>query len=172
MSAPADLKERDTRFRNLRNSMEREGLSAVIVAGHGSGFNRGYIRYFGDVHMWEGDVLILIPLDSEPVHVSVTYAGPMPDEEWISDFRRAPDPETEIVSAMKEKGLTKGKIGIAGLKQRATVGAYETLKSSFPNVAFVNADMIVDRIKALKSELELVQLRDLWAMSHFWEMIS
>ena len=166
MTVRADLKERDTRFKNLRNAMQQKGLAAVIVAGHGSGFNRGYIRYFADVHIWEGDSLILIPLDGEPMHVQVTYASAsMPDELWIPDYRRAPDPQKEIVNAMNEKGLTRGKVGIAGLKKRATVGAYETLKSTFPNVEFINADMMVDRIKALKSELELEQLRSLWQMS-------
>ena len=103
--------------------MEEHGLAALVVAGHGSGFNRGYIRYFADVHIWEGDSLLLIPLESEPVHVHVTYASAsMPDELWISDFRRAPDPQQQIVKAMKEKRLTKGKVGIAGLKKGSLWG--------------------------------------------------
>lgn len=166
MSIRADLNERDQRFKDLRNAMEQKGLAAVIVAGHGSGFSRGYIRYFADVHMWEGDSLILIPLDGEPMHVQVTYASAsMPDEMWIKDYRRAPEPQKEIVNAMKEKGLTKGKVGIAGLQKRITVGGYEAIKNAFSNVEFVNADRMVDQIRGIKSDLELEQLRSLWEMS-------
>ena len=46
MANRADLTERDTRFRNVREGMEKAGLHALVVAGHGSSFNRGYIRYF------------------------------------------------------------------------------------------------------------------------------
>ena len=115
MGTRADLAERDRRLQAARQAMEAEGLSALVVAGHGSMFIRGYIRYFTDAHFWTGDSLLLIPLDSEPVHAMVTYAGAsMPDEVWVPDARRAPAPQDEIISAMKEKGLTSGKVGVAG----------------------------------------------------------
>ena len=146
--------------------MERDGLDALVVAGHGSQFNRGYIRYFADTHLWAGDSLILIPLDGDPVQVLVTYSGAsMPDKLWIEDFRSAPDPQSEIVKAINEKGLTKGTIGIAGLHKVLTVGAYDELTKAFPNVNFVSADMVIDRLRAIKSRLELQQIRDLWELS-------
>ena len=89
----------------------------------------------------------------------------MPDKLWIEDFRSAPDPQSEIVKAINEKGLTKGTIGIAGLHKVLTVGAYEELTKAFPNVNFVSADMLVDRLRAIKSRLELQQIRDLWELS-------
>ena len=166
MSVRADLAERDRRLRAARQAMEKEGLSALVVAGHGSMFIRGYIRYFTDTHFWTGDSLLLIPLEGEMVHAQVTYAGAsMPDEPWVSDVRRAPTPQAEIVSAMKEKGLTKGKVGVAGLERVITVGAYEALRDAFPDVTFVNADALVDRIRAAKSPLEVQQIRDLCALS-------
>ncbi len=67
MANPADLTERDIRFRRVREAMEKDGLNALVIAGHGSQFNRGYIRYFADTHLWAGDSLILIPLEGEPV---------------------------------------------------------------------------------------------------------
>lgn len=158
--------ERDERFKKVRHAMEEKGFAALIIAGHGSGFSRGYIRYFADVHMWEGDSLILIPLEGDPVHVHVTYASAsLPDTLWIPDFRQWPEPEEELVKAMKDKGVTMGNVGIAGFQKKVTLGAYETLKNGLPNVKFVNADRLVDRIKALKSDFELQQLRNLWEMS-------
>ena len=178
MTQRADLAERDIRFKRVREAMEQEGLVALVVAGHGSGFNRGNIRYFADVHVWEGDSLILIPLAGDPVHVQVTYASAsMPDELWISDYRRSPFPQNEIVKAMEKKGLTKGKVGIAGLDKIITARAYETLKNTFPVVDFVSADLMVDRVRAVKSPLELQQIGKLLklsqkAMDRFVEVIA
>ena len=166
MGTRADLAERDRRLHAARQAMEQEGLSALVVAGHGSMFIRGYIRYFTDTHFWTGDSLLLIPLDSEPVHAQVTYAGAsMPDVPWVSDVRRSPAPQDEIVSAMKDKGLTRGKVGVAGLERAITVGAYETLRNALPNVTFVSADALVDRIRAAKSPLEVRQVREVCALS-------
>ena len=166
MGTRADLAERDRRLRAARQAMEAEGLSALVVAGHGSMFIRGYIRYFTDAHFWTGDSLLLLPLESEPVHAHVTYAGAsMPAVPWVSDVRQAPAPQDEIVSAMKEKGLTSGKVGVAGLERAITVSAYETLRNALPNVTFVSADALVDRIRAVKSPLEVQQLREVSALS-------
>ena len=166
MGIRADLTERDRRLHAARQAMEKEGLSALVVAGHGSSFIRGYIRYFTDTHFWTGDSLLLIPLEGEMVHAQVTYAGSsVPDVLWVSDVRQAPAPQTEIVSAMKEKGLTRGKVGVAGLERVITVGAYETLRNAFPDVTFVSADALVDRIRAVKSPLEVQQIREVCELS-------
>ncbi len=166
MARRADLAERDRRYQRIREAMEREGMGALVVAGHGSHFQRGYIRYVADTHIWAGDSLVLLPLEGEPVQVQVTYASASrPDEVWISDYREAPAPQSEIVKAMKEKGLTTGKAGVAGLERVITVGAYEELKALLPGVEFVSADMLMDRIRAVKSVLEISQNRELWKMS-------
>lgn len=166
MSQQADLVERDMRYRKLRESMESNGLEAIVVAGHGSSFNRGYIRYFSDVHLWAGDSLILIPLSAEPVQALVSYSGASrPDKLWIEDFRKAPYPETEIVSAMKEKGIMNGKVGIVGWDKNMTLRAYETLKNSFPDVTFLKADYLADKVRSIKSLLELQQISELMQLS-------
>ena len=166
MTKRADLTERDMRFKRTREAMEQEGLDALVVAGHASHFNRGYIRYFADWHLWAGDALILIPLAGEPAVAMTAYAGAdTPAEAWITDARKSVYPQEKIVEAMKERGLTKGRVGIAGLKRVMTVGAYETLKNAFPNTEFVDADIMVDRVRMVKSPFEIQQYRDLWALS-------
>jgi len=161
-----DLVERDMRYRKLLESMENNGLEAIVVAGHGSSFSRGYIRYFSDVHLWAGDSLILIPVSAEPVQALVSYSGASrPDKLWIEDFRKAPYPETEIVSAMKEKGIMKGKVGIVGWDKNMTLRAYETLKNSFPDVTFLKADHLADKVRSIKSLLELQQISELMQLS-------
>ena len=166
MTQKADLTERDKRFKKIREAMERESLDGIIVAGHGSQFNRGYIRYGSDTHLWAGDCLILIPLAGEPVQVLVTYSGASrPDKLWIEDFRKAPYPQDEIVNAMNAKGITKGKVGIVGWDKAITFNAHETLKNAFPSVNFINADSLLDRVRCIKSPLELEQIRGLMKLS-------
>ena len=109
MGTKATLAERDMRYRKLREAMAREGMSAVIAAGHAAHFRRGHIRYFTDTHMWAGDALLLIPLEGEPTLAWVSYAGSgWPEEMWVNDVRKAPYPETRVVDAMKAQKLTKG----------------------------------------------------------------
>ncbi len=166
MTQRADFPERDRRYLRVKKAMAEAPMDALIVAGHGSGFNRGNIRYLADVHMWEGDGLILIPLDGDPMHVQVTYASSdLPDKLWIEDFRREPDPHDAIIDAIREKGLSNGTIGIAGYKKIITVGALERLTTAFPDAKFKDADMLLDKIRAVKSELEILQLKELWFMS-------
>ena len=178
MAIQADLSERDHRFKAVREAMERDGIAALVVAGHASQFNRGYVRYLADVHLWAGDSLILIPLEGEPVHVQVTYASAsMPDELWIPDYRRSPAPQTEIISAIQEQNLTTSTIGIAGLERVITVGAYEALQQAFPGVRFVDADHLMNQIRAIKSPLEIQQFREVWklaqaAMDRFVDVIE
>ena len=178
MAIAADLKERDSRYKRLRAAMEVEGLDALVVAGYGGKGERGYIRYLTDAHVWEGDPLVLFPLDGDPVHVHVTYAAAaMPDKLWITDYRTWPEPQKEIVKAIKEKKLTNAKIGIAGLRKLMPAGAFEDLKAALPKAKFVEADLLMDRVRAVKSALEIKQLREHWkmtqrAMDRFVEVVG
>ena len=178
MGTKATFAERDLRFKKIRETMAREGLKALIATGHGSHFNRGYIRYFTDAHMWAGDALLLIPLEGDPTLAWVSYAGAgWPEEPWIADVRRSVYPEKRIVEAMKEKGIKNGKVGIAGYRKVMTVGAMEMLKSAFPEIKFVNADVMTDRVRVVHSPLELQQYREVWqlsiaAMKRFLEVIG
>jgi len=71
-----------------------------------------------------------------------------------------PDIAVKVVEAMKQRGLTKGKVGIAGQQFIMSVGTYEILTSGLPNVDF--ADRVIDRVRAAKSPLEIKQNRELW----------
>ena len=176
MNNGLNLDERNQRFNNLRAAMEQEGLKGMVIAGHGSMFNRGFVRYVTDAHMWAADSLVLLPLDGEPVHVQTTYCSAAipsqgalqlvpPENRWVSDFRRAPKPQAEIISAMNSQSITSGKIGIVGMGKIATIEAHEALSEAFPKIEFVKSDFIMERIRAIKSELELTQMRKVWKLA-------
>lgn len=166
MSIKADLAERDHRYQYIREAMARERLDALIVSGNGGHFNRGHIRYFSDCHSWAGDAMILIPLSGEPTMAWVTYAGiGAPMYPWITDLRRTPFPPKQIIAAMNEKGLTRGRVGIAGMARLVSAQAYEMLCANLPDVQFVNADIVAAQVRAVKSPLEIQQYREVWQLS-------
>lgn len=146
--------------------MEKEGLEAVIVAGSGGQFTRGYIRYLADAHLWAGNGLILLPIECDPMYVQLSAASSgVPDPLWIKDYRRSPTLQRTVGEAMKERGITKGKVGLVGYDNIMTVKQGKELAETFPNIVFVNADLLMDKVRAIKSFLELDQLRDIWKVS-------
>ena len=172
--------ERDARFKSLREAMANEGLQALVIAGKGHWWTgRGYIRYLTDFHLWGHDGAILFPMESDPflTLTSGAVAGRIGRRGWIPDVQGDPEIVVKIVEQMKARGLTKGKIGVCGYGHVMSAGTYAKLTSSLPDVEFVNADRVIDGVRAIKSPLEIQQQRELWplaksAMERFVEVIE
>jgi len=166
MTQESGLDERNLRFRRIRTSMENEDLAAIILSGHGSGGRRGNIRYFANWHIWDGDAILLIPLAEEPALVFTAYSGgDRATDRWIRDVDSCLYPHEGIAVAMQKRGITSGKVGIAGMKEGLSAGALNFLLAMFPSIEFVSADLIVDRIRSVKSPLEIDQYRELWSLT-------
>jgi len=162
------LDERDVRFARLRESMVRDGLEALVIAGKGHWWSgRGYFRYLTDFHLWAHDGAILVPLEGEPMLTltSAAVAGMIGEAGWITDVCGDPQVTSEIAKRMKRRGLTKGRVGIAGYDTIMGIGAYNILAASLPDVEFVKADRVIDRVRAVKSRIEIQQNRELWALA-------
>ncbi len=180
MATQPGIEERNLRFKRLRESMSSAGLDALILAGKGHWWTgRGYFRYLTDFHLWAHDGAILMPLAGEPMLTltSGAVAEMIAENGWITDVTGDPKIVVEIAQAMKRKGLTQGKVGIAGYSQTMGIGTYEILASSLPDVEFVNADRVIDQVRAVKSPLEIEQNRELWvlakaAMERFVEVLE
>lgn len=180
MTTKPDLAERDARFDRLRTAMEQEGLDALVVAGKGHWWTgRGYFRYLTDFHLWGHDGLILVPLEGDPMLTltSAAVAQMIGDRGWITDVQGDPDIAPKVVRAIKEKGLEDARIGIAGRRFIMSVGTYEILVDGLPDVEFVKADCVIDRVRMLKSPLEIRQNRELWdltkaSMERFVEVLK
>ena len=168
MGIQADLPERDRRFARTRAAMAEAGLDALIVAGKGHWWTgRGYLRYFTDFHMWGHDGLLCIPRDDEPVMVFSSYAVAerIAARGWVTDVRGDVFQAPRLAQMMQEKGITRGKVGIAGYRFILSAGNFEILREQLPNVTFVSADDLMDRIRMVKSPLEIQQIRELWTLS-------
>lgn len=166
MKLKPDFQERDIRYNRIRTAMKEQGLQALIVAASAGQFTRGNIRYLADAHLWAGHGLILFPLESDPMYVQLSSASSgVPDPLWIADYRRSPTLQRTVGEAMKEKSITKGKVGLVGYESIMTVGQGAEFVESSPHIEFVNADLLMDKVRAIKSPLEIAQLKDVWKVS-------
>lgn len=168
MGTQATLAERDARLERTRAAMARDRLDALLIAGKGHWWTgRGYLRYFTDFHLWGHDGLLLIPLSGELVLTLSSYAvaDRVGARGWVTDTRGDVYVVPRMVDAIKEKGLSKARIGVAGLRWVLPAGAYTELQAALPDIAFSYADDLIDRIRMIKSPLEIRQIGELWAVS-------
>lgn len=169
LGTKATLIERDQRFYRLRQAMENEGLDVLLIAGKGHGWTgRGYFRWLTDFHLWGHDAVILFPLEGDPM-LSITSAalGRMiaQTKGWITDCRGDWYVTPKIVEELKQRRLDKGRIGVAGHDFIIGAGAFNILKEGLPAATLVNADMLMNRVRAIRSPLEIQQYRELWTVS-------
>jgi Xaa-Pro aminopeptidase len=180
MGTQATLAERDARMARVRAAMAAERLDGLLVAGKGHWWTgRGYLRYFTDFHLWGHDGLLFIPLTGEPVLTlsSHAVAHRIAARGWVTDTRGDVYVVPEMVAAVTQRGLARARIGIAGLRWILPAGAYAELRSSLPDVTFVDGDDLLDHVRAAKSPLEIAQIHELWtvaksAMEHFAMIVA
>ena len=180
MVTVAGFDERDARFKRVREAMARENLDALVIAAKGHWWSgRGYFRYLTNFGLWAHDGAILFPLEGEPTFTlsSGALAEMVAQLGWITDARGDIDVAPKLVEAIKEKKLDKARIGIAGRHMIMPVGVHEILTGGLPDAEFVDADMLMDRVRAIKSPLEIQQQRELWtvakqAMERFVEVLE
>lgn len=155
-------------------------MDALIVAGKGHWWTgRGYLRYLTDFHLWGHDGLLLVPLEAEPslVLTSHAVAGRIGKRGWVEDTRGDVYLVPALAGAVRERKLEYGTIGIAGRRSVIGAGVEEELRAALPGVEFKDADELLDRVRMIRSELEIRQIRELWelskaAMEHFVDIVA
>jgi Xaa-Pro aminopeptidase len=84
---------------------------------------------------------------------------------WVTDTRGDVYVVPEMVAVVKQRGLARARIGIAGLRWILPAGAHAQLESSLPDASFVDADDLLDHVRAVKSPLETSQIHELWTVA-------
>ena len=166
------LRERDRRWARVRELMAREGLDAVITLTNSSAWDHGHSngRYLSSVGGNCAQVSVVFPF-AGPVTV---FTGPVPTpafwlkrQDWVDDIRTGFFNATPaIVDRLRELGLERGRIGIAGLAGVARApdglvpyGAYRTLEHGLPQATLVNATFLMDEARFVKGAEEVAMLR-------------
>ena len=70
-----------------------------------------------------------------------------------------------MAAECKARGFGKARIGVAGHQFILGAGTMELLASEMPDAEFVVADHVMNRVRAVKSELEMRQEFELWDLA-------
>jgi len=168
---PIPTRELERRWQTVKQAMKTAGIDLLIMQNDNQ-FLGGYVRYFLDIPSEQAyPVSVLFPADDELITItSAAPNNPLPPS-WASRgigtrlgapyFRSLGFTDNydaiEMVKVIKKRNDKK--VGFVGMGLiNATIADY--LKENLPGVEFVNATDLVDRIKAVKSEDELVFVRE------------
>jgi Xaa-Pro dipeptidase len=164
--------EINRRFKNIRDAMQRENLDALIVCGSQYAGFEGAVFYVSGFEIVHRYVYVLIPLDGEPTLVFPREARWIGDKAkpWVKD-QVWPDVPGQWLA---ERGAGKKwkRVGVYGMNFVMSVRDYRELASaSFELVPF---DTAFDMVRAVKSEEELVEVRDAMdiILDGFWALVA
>ncbi len=181
------LKERDRRFRRTRELMAAKGVDCLLVPGF-----KGREELDGYLSNDYAEGIVLLPLEGTPVHLTWTGTrvirnlesaaqGVMP---WIEDMRIG-SAGPGIVTAIKEKGFEKKRIGVVGIESTAPgepegFFPYKTwahVLKELPHAVFQDLSRAFAEMMLVKSEEELDVMRysariGEMACTRFLEMVT
>src|SRR5258706_2035676 len=164
--------EINRRFKNIRDAMQRENLDALIVCGNEYAGFEGAVFYVSGFEIVHRYVYVVIPLEGEPTLVFPREARWIGDKSkpWIKDQVWPDVPGHWLAERGSEKKWKR--VGVYGMIFEMEVREYRELaKGSFELVPF---DTTFDMVRAVKSEEELVEVRDAMEiiLDGFWALVA
>lgn len=161
----------ERRAAEARQLMEAEGLDALVAA------SRGHVTQYGDV-----EFLTAYTPVARMAYAVMTRAGrgpvliaPTPADRWFaargggaSEVRVAgggdllsalEDLPDAVAAVLREEGIENGRIGVTGMRSLLPVGELESLQRSLPHAELVDAAALMSRLKLLKSDEDMVEVR-------------
>ncbi len=166
---PAEFHARAER---ARRAMGKTGIDVLLLTSETNHV------YFSGLHTPSfatraRPITMLLPMNGEPVViVSRNQEGQALAASWIPDIRLHRGLESEalavVVDVLRERGLASAKIGCElGEEQRLgmTYLGFEGMRAMLPAAKWVDASPLLWRLRSVKSEAEIVFLRDIGAIT-------
>jgi len=152
--------------------MQRENLDALIVCGNQYAGFEGAVFYVSGFEIVHRYVYVLIPLGGEPTLVFPREARWIGDKAkpWVKDQVWPDLPGHWLAERALEKKWKR--VGVYGMNFVMAVRDYRELaKGAFELVPF---DTTFDMVRAVKSEEELVEVRDAMdiILDGFWALVA
>ena len=164
-------KEIDRRYRELRQAMQRDHLDAVVVCGNQYAGFEGAVRFVSGFEIVHRYAYVLLPLEEEPTLIFPREAR------WIGDKKKPwvrnqvwPDvPGKWLHDRIVERGWKR--VGVQGQDFVMAVRDYRELVAA--GFELVPWDLAFDMVRAVKSQEELVAVRDSMdiVVDGFWELV-
>ena len=148
--------------------MRRDQFDAIITLTNSSSWDHGnaYGRYLTCIGGNCAQISVVFPL--EGAVTAITGAVPAPSfwlefQDWVEDVRTGFFNATPtIIERLRELGLDRGRIGIAGLEGVARVPdglishvAYSKIAQQLPHATLLNATLLMDEVRFVKSAEEI-----------------
>ena len=155
---PFSEKERERRFKLVREKMKEKGFDALIVTGSTSQTDKGSIRYLTNFFVYTRYLHLLFPLEGDP-KTYVLWPSHIPwakETSWIENVRlSAPAPKvtSDMAADLKQLGCEAGKIGLVGM-EILPAPFYLDLRSRLPKAKLESATDIVLEARESKSKEE------------------
>ena len=164
------LAERDRRYKNVRERMAREGLDVLLLPANHSRWEQMMAdsRYLSGIGGFATEVFTVFPAAGDPTAYVFNRAGWWKQaQNWTADVREGRNRWAQnAIEKLKEIGFKKGRIGISGLSGlvRAPDGiisysTVEAIRQDFPEGEIINATVLMQEARALKSDEEIAFLQ-------------
>jgi len=160
------------RYKNVRSRMATAGLDALIICGNQYAGFEGAVFYASGFEIVHRYVYVLLPFEGEPTLVFPREARWIGDKAkpWVKD-QVWPDVPGRWIRDRAEQCRWK-RVGVYGMNFIMAVGDYrELLQAPLELVPF---DFEFDMARAVKSEEELVEVRDAMdiILEGFWSLVD
>jgi Xaa-Pro dipeptidase len=157
---------------NVRSRMEKEGIDALLVCGNQYAGFEGAVLYMSGFEIVHRYVYVLFPLEGEPTLVFPREARWIGDKgkPWVKDHVWPDIPGQWIRDAAAERRWKR--LGVYGLDFVMPVCDYRELAQG--SLELVRFDRQFDMARAVKSEEELVEVRDAMdiILDGFWALVA
>jgi Xaa-Pro dipeptidase len=164
--------EIDRRYKNIRSSMERYGLDALIICGNQYAGFEGAVFYVSGFEIVHRYLYVVLPREGEPTLVFPREARWIGDKQkpWVQDQVWPEIPGQWIRDLGRERHWKR--VGVYGMDFIMAVRDYRVLADApFELVPF---DFQFDMARAVKSEEELGEIRDAMGIIQdgFWALVA
>jgi Xaa-Pro dipeptidase len=165
-------KEVERRYKNVRSSMEKEGLDALLVCGNQYAGFEGAVFYMSGFEIVHRYVYLLLPLEGEPTLVFPREARWIGDKAkpWVKDHVWPEVPGQWVRDLAMERKWKR--VGVYGMNFVMPVRDYRELANG--SLELVPFDTQFDMTRAVKSEEELAEVRDAMdiILDGFWALVA
>jgi len=149
------------RHQRIQDQMRKAGQDVVVVVGRYDAWQIGYLRYVADWRPWAGHGYAVFSADGDatlvlPARSQTHWAE---SGSWI-DAIHAPDPIAVVAERVRQLGGGKTSLGVCGLDAIMPHAEVKALQAEFPDAEIFEAGPIIDRARAVKSNLEIRLMRE------------
>lgn len=168
MMLPFSLNEYKNRLNQTKNRMLENGIEVLIVTNPS---NMNYLSGYNSWSFYVDQMLVIIVDEDQPIWIGRQMdANAAKATTWLYHENIIPYPEDYIHSITKHPsefaaqiltqiGQSNRTIGLEMDSYYFSIQSYECLKRNLPNAKFVDASLLVNYVRIIKSEQEIEYMK-------------